>query len=540
MGHRAVYVLRLKIILPDKASFEHTALNRITFGARQEDVQLVQGMGWRAWAEDQLSPPTGDEAEVANHLSKRTMRIMYAYQGPAGDSPGWPGIDERRPLNYLNADVQSLWEMVSKTEITIAPNERKRIQEELSAATWIRNTHATFQVREFMADFWNNHFNVGRQDDIYGSAALPTFDRSVIRSRVFGNFRDLLEAVATSTAMLRYLDNAASTAEHPNENYARELLELHTMGIQAYLGVRPNQFDKSPDGFTDDDIVQASRAFSGWTVAQGQQGPQGPLPFSGAFFYNPLQHNDLADQFMGIDLSKIKGSMAQGRAILDIAASHPSTADFVCVKLCRRIFGDDPPPRVIDRAKAAWMTHLTAPDQIGQVLRAILLDGTEIGQSPSKLRRPYERVIALLRTTNTEVNAYNGAFDAVSTLGDGLFAWPTPEGRPDHDAHWYSTAAHLETWDLMLHVLSHASFRTTLTKQTPKDITTSPEALVDYWVDRLVGYRLRPEGMQALIDDINGPIGLTAAFASGGIMNMESALRRFMAIIAASPEFAMR
>lgn len=527
-------------MLPENASFEHTALNRITFGARQEDVQSVQGMGWSAWVEDQLAPPPGDETAVADHIAQRTMRIMYAYQGPAGDSPGWPAIDERRPFNYLKADIKTLWEMVSKTEITVAPNERKRIQEELSAATWIRNTHATYQLREFMADFWNNHFNVGRQDDIYGSAALPKFDGAVIRPRAFGNFRDLLEAVATSTSMLRYLDNAASTADHPNENYARELLELHTMGIEAYLGITARETGENADGFTDNDIIQASRAFSGWTLAQGQSGADGSLPFTGAFVYNPLQHNEAAGQFMGIDLSKIKGPMAQGRAILDIAAAHPSTTDFICTKLCRRIFGDDPSRQAVDRAKTAWVAHRAAPDQIAQVLRAILLDGPEVGQAPSKLRRPYERIVALLRTTNTEVNAYNGAFDAVSTLGDGVFAWPTPEGRPDHDAHWYSTAAHLETWDLMLHVLSHASFRTTLTKQTPKNITASPEALADYWVGRLVGYRLRPEGMQALIDDINGPIGLTAAFASGGIMNMESALRRFTAIVAASPEFAMR
>ena len=527
-------------MLPMESDFEHRALSRVTFGARQDDVQHVQDIGWEAWVEAQLSPPDGDEDSVASHLDARTMRIMYAYQGPAGDSPGWPAIDERRKFKYLKTDVPALWDMVSKTEITIAPNERKRIQEELNAATWIRNTHSTYQLREFMADFWNNHFNVGRQEDIYGSAALPAFDSTVIRPRVFGNFRDLLEAVATSRSMLRYLDNAASTAEHPNENYARELMERHTMGRQAYLGITESRGVSVDSGFTDDDVIQASRAFLGWTLNQGQQGPTGELPFTGLFVYNPVQHNTEAGVFMGFDLSKTEGGLSQGKVVLDIVADHPSTADFICTKLCRRIFGDAPPQPAIDRAKTAWTDHLNSPDQLKRVVRTILLDGDEIGNAPSKLRRPYERVIALLRTTNTTVNAYNGAFDAVSSQGDGLFAWPTPEGRPDRDSHWLSTAANLETWDLMLHVLSHPSFRTTLARQTPKDITGSAPALADYWVGRLVGYQLRPAGMKVLIDDINGPIGLIAAFESGGIMNMESALRRFMALIGASPEFALR
>ncbi len=408
-------------MLPETSSFKHCALSHVTFGASEEDVKHVQDLGWVPWVEAQLNPPPGDEPDVASHIDGRTMRIMYAYRGPAGDSPGWPSIDERRPFNYLKTDVSELWDMVSKTEITIAPNERKRIQEELNADTWIRNTHATYQLREFMTDFWNNHFNIGRQQDIYGSAALPTFDSTVIRPRVFGNFRELLEAVATSTSMLLYLNNAASTAEHPNENYARELLELHTLGRQAYLGLsRSSSKSDTVAGFTDDDIIQTSLAFSGWTVCQGQEGPNGRLPFTGAFVYNPVQHNDDAGMFMGVDLSHYKVDMAQGRVILDMVAAHPSTADFVCTKLCRILFGDAPPQYVVDRAKAAWKANQDKPDQLKHVMRAILIEGAEIGAPPSKLRRPYERVIALLRTTNTTVNAYNGAFDAVATLGDGL------------------------------------------------------------------------------------------------------------------------
>ena len=153
---------------------------------------------------------------------------------------------------------------------------------------------------------------------------------------------------------------------------------------------------------------------------------------------------------------------------------------------------------MIRRAIKAWIANRDKPDQLKHVMRAILLDGKEIGWPPSKLRRPYERLIALFRTTDTMINAFVGAYDAVSFLGDGIFAWPTPEGRPDIDSHWLSSAANIQTWDLLLKLLSHPSFRTSLAAQTPAHTTGSADQLAEYWIERLVGYSLRPEGMPAL------------------------------------------
>jgi len=533
-------------MLSSTPSFETLALNRITFGARDLDVQYVKKIGWAAWVDEQLNPPAGDEELLDAHLRSRSMRISYAVQLPAGSSPGWPAVDERRGLGYLYADLPSIWDMVSKTEISIAPNERARIQQELNAATWIRNTHARFQAREFIADFWNNHFNVGRQEDIYGAAALAAYDAAVIRPRVFGNFRDLLEAVATSASMLRYLSNAASGAAKPTENYARELLELHTLGRAAYLGVTGPVPAAVPAagimvalGFTDADVVTAARAFSGWTLEHGQDGPNGPLPFTGQFTYNPLQHNTQAGMFMGVDLSQLTAPMAQGRRVLDILADHPATAEFICTKLCRRIFGDAPPQAVVARAKDVWLASRDHPDQIKRVLSEILLD-ENIGLPASKVRRPYERLIALFRTTGTVVNAYDGAFDALSSVGDGVFAWPTPDGHPDIDAHWLAGAANLQFWNLMFDVLDHPSFRTSFAAQTPANVTGSAILIVEYWVGRMVGYTLRPDAMDALVADVMGPIGVLAAYRSHGITNIENALRRLAVLIATSPEFTVR
>lgn len=538
-------------MLPRVPSFEHLALNRITFGAREKEIAAVRENGWAAWVDEQLNPPPGDEPPIVGQIVPQRMHIAYAVQLPAGNSPGWPAIDERRRLDYLGMDIGAIWELVGKTEISIAPNERARIQQELNAANWIRNTHAHYQIREFMAAFWANHFNVGRQEDVYATAALETYDREVIRPRVFGNFRDLLQATCCSAAMMRYLNNYASGAATPTENYARELLELHTLGAGAYRGVGTTAVgtvsiagQDIATGFTDSDIVQAARALSGWTIEHGQPGLDGPLPFTGRFTYNPMQHSDQAGLFMGIDLAPFAQPMAQGSRVLDILAAHPATAEFVCTKLCRYIFGDDPPPAVITRAVAAWTKHSAQPDQLKRVLSAVLLGddlaGREMGAPAAKVRRPHERMIALFRATGTTVNAFDRAGDALLSLGDGLYAWPTPEGRPDSNAAWLSAASSLRFWNLMFDVLDHPAFHTDFAMQTPKASQSNAESIVSFWVGRMLGASLRPEGMRALIDDANGAIGIVAAYHSGGITNIENALRRLAVLIATSPEFAMR
>ena len=177
------------------------------------------------------------------------------------------------------------------------------------------------------------------------------------------------------------------------------------------------------------------------------------------------------------------------------------------------------------------------------MLAAILQDGDEI-RAPltqnSKLRRPYERIIAFFRTTDTIVNAFDLASSAATALGDGLYVWPTPEGRPDTDAQWLSTSANLYNWNLPLLLLALPALRTALGAQTPSSARASPTLLVEYWVERMLGYALRPAAMTALIEDAASPTGAMAAYASGGALNIENALRRLVALIATSPEFGVR
>ncbi|MCB2109089.1 MAG: DUF1800 domain-containing protein [Rhodobacteraceae bacterium] len=539
-------------MLTTEPSFERRAINRVTFGARDSDVAYAESVGWNAWVNEQLNPPPGDDPALAQYLTVQTIPIKY--QGKGSVNGGWQAVDEVRPLNYLNASTEDLLKVViGVNQQTVAPQEEFRIQQEVAAASWIRAAHAKYQLREFMVDFWNNHFNVGRDEDRFASAALPVYDREAIRPYALGNFHDMLLANAKSASMQIYLDNFVSSATTPNENYARELLELHTMGKNYYLGVAGSASaleelaaqgtgTQSP-GFTDEDVIEVSKALSGWTIEFGQRvSPSYALPVTGKFIFNLQQHNTTAGKFMGVDLS-VMGGISQGEKVIEIAANHKGTAEFICTKLVRRIFGDPMPSAVVARAVDAWNANATSPNQIREVMRAILLDGDEIGSmAAQKIRRPFERVVALFRTTDTQVNASAVWSYAVYGMKDGVNAWPAPNGRPDVDGFWLSTSASLTTWNLLIGLLFNPTVTTSLLGQTPASIATATEG-IEYWLERMIGSEIAPESMNALVADQAGSQG---AFSILGLApttpdaTKEILLRRFVGLIATTREFSYR
>ena len=389
------------------------ALNRITFGARTSDVDYANSIGWSTWVTEQLNSVENNDPALGAHLMRQTMLIRYGAPA-ANDTRGtWTAVDEMRPLNYIYADTPTLWKITRNAGGSVSFSERTRIRQELAAATWIRNAHGRYQIREFMADFWHNHFNIGKNENELATALLPVFDLAAIRTNSLGNFRTLLGATAHQGAMLIYLDNWVSSAATPNENYAREIMELHTLGGEAYLGAVSNPALVGKDangvnvGFTDQDVIQASRILSGMTIKYGQTGDNNVAqPDTGEYVFNSRQHNTTATNILGVSLAGINNGSMQGERFLDIIATHPATAKFIVTKLARRIFGDTPPQAVIDRGILAWKINQSSPEQIATVLRAILIDGEEIKTAPViKVRRPYERVIALARTTGMVVNA---------------------------------------------------------------------------------------------------------------------------------------
>jgi uncharacterized protein (DUF1800 family) len=537
---------------------ERIALNRVSFGARDFDVAKVQSMGWAAWVEEQLNPPIGDDPLTAQIISEARLRISYAARD---DRQGtWPAVDEDRPLETLSMTSDELFRVYDDaTRLRVLPQtEIARIYEETVAATWIRNTHSAFQVREMMVDFWHRHFNVAVGEGPLVQFTLPIYDQEVMRQHALGNFTDLVNANARSTAMLWYLDNAVSRATTPNENYARELLELHTMGRGAYLGVvtppwsgpGPAPTGTKSLGFSDQDILQASRALSGWTVAMGQRiSNTRSLGTNGRFVYEPTYHNRNATSFLGVDLAGLQpaanaenqtAGIMQGNKVIELAAQHEKTAEFVVGKIARRIFGDTPPQAVVDVAVQTWLDNRTSPEQIKLVLRSILTSA-EIMQGPAtKLRRPYEKVIAFARVTNSRIRPTRLVTTAFAGTRDALFLWATPDGWPDESGYWLSTTGLMTQWNTNLTAMANGALSVNLRVESLA--TTSASALLDDWIERIVGYQVSTAGYSALLNMVATSSGLATYLGTGtaSTQTQENELRRLVALISTAPEFAYR
>jgi uncharacterized protein (DUF1800 family) len=244
-----------------------------------------------------------------------------------------------------------------------------------------------------LADFWHNHFNVrGWDGDI--APIFVHYDRDVIRKNLLGNFRTMLEDVAKSTAMLYFLDNRSNTGARPNENYARELFELHTMGAENYKGEFPQEqvpvSNGWPVAYVDADVYGATTCFTGWTTVDGlfQIDPNDHFPNQKVVFGRVIPANQTAEK--------------DGRDVLDMLAQHPGTGRYVCRKLCRRFISDNPPERIVNEAAALFTAKWQAPDQLKQVVRLILLSPEFRSSWGQKIKRPFEVAVSALRSLNPD------------------------------------------------------------------------------------------------------------------------------------------
>jgi uncharacterized protein (DUF1800 family) len=397
-----------------------------------------------------------------------------------------------------------------------------------------------------MAGFWHDHFNVNALTDNRTLVSMIAYDRDAIRAHALGNFRRMMEAVATSTAMLLYLNNAQSQATRPNENYAREAMELHSLGRPAYLGhsfedwwMVPGAPAGHPVGFLDEDVFGAAKAFSGWTVAMNQRVTSTQrLANDGTFAYVPQFHSQAAARVLAADLSSYAQPMAAGRKVLDLLAQHPATASFVATKVARRLIGPRASQGVIDRAAATFAQHVHAPDQIARMLRVLLLDPEFTAEPGQKLRRPFERAVALLRATYAEIRPTATLFRMHEQTGQKLYAWPTPDGHPDDDESWLGSNQELKTWNMLLALFS-TSMGTTSALGAQTQVGTDANQAILFWSERLLGHRLSTTSHQALLDDALVAGGLRDGLIANGT-RLETALQRVLGLMALSDEFAYR
>ena len=316
---------------------------------------------------------------------------------------------------------------------TPLPKNPQMVVTELQRAALLRAVYSERQLYELMVDFWENHFSIFANKDA-DRYLLTSYDRDTIRPFVMGRFRDLLGATAHSPAMLFYLDNWRSSVARPypatkdkpagtdgglNENYARELMELHTLGVDG--------------GYTQKDVQEVARSFSGWTIQKPNE--------EGLFLYRPGLHDNGEKVVLGHKIPA-GGGIADGERVLDILATHPATAHFIATKLARRFISDDPPLALIDRAAAVF---LKTDGSIRETLRAIITSPEffAVTSYRAKMRSPLEYAAAALRALNAETDGDRPVLDAIGRMGQPVFGRITPDGYADRASQWLSSGAML-------------------------------------------------------------------------------------------------
>ncbi|MEM7040992.1 MAG: DUF1800 family protein, partial [Bacteroidota bacterium] len=249
-----------------------------------------------------------------------------------------------------------------------------------------------------------------------------------------------------------YLDNAFSQAGPANENYARELFELHTLGEDRYYNHRYEKWSQVPgarsgmaEGYLDEDVYEAARAFTGWTVGMPAV-VKGGLPETGEFVYYDPWHDHYQKRILGAEFESHQSPMADGRKVLDMLAAHPGTAQFLCKKICRWFVADDPPQSVVDRAAKTWMAHVDSEDQIARTLRTILLSPEFTEHLGQKIKRPNHLILSITRLTEAKLVPNESVYGWMRALGYYQFASPFPTGNPDGAAYWLDSDAMLKRW----------------------------------------------------------------------------------------------
>jgi uncharacterized protein (DUF1800 family) len=493
------------------------ALDRLTFGPRPGDVEIVKKMGVKKWIDLQLHPEKIPESPAleaklapletlrmtegdteANYPTPQMIRQVAQGRQPLPDDPIARAAVERQvrrfkvkkdekdadpmqpavPLRNLLSESQIRMlrngtvdqkketlasipqEQIDDVVIAMPPQLRNQlmpiapevlrrkfmlsntpqqlISYDLSEGKVYRAILSNRQLQEQMVDFWYNHFNVflGKGNDRF---MVPSYEREAIRPHVLGHFRDLLEATASAPAMLFYLDNWQSVAPDVarrgrggkqtrglNENYGRELLELHTLGVDG--------------GYTQKDVTEVARCFTGWTI----KNPQGGSTFT----YNDRVHDKGEKIVLGVTIPA-GGGKDDAEKVLDILAKHPSTARFISKKLAQRFVADEPPPALIDRMAK---TFLDSNGDIRAVMNTMLTSKEFLSQGAyqAKVKTPLEMIVSSIRATGAEVDYAFPLANRIAKLGQPLYGKVEPTGYSSANAEWVNSAALLERMNFAL------------------------------------------------------------------------------------------
>ena len=564
--------------LTDQQKIVHV-LNRLGFGPRPGDIERVQKIGLDEYVNQQLHPETIDDSNADkavaqfDTLTMSSAHLMSEYYDDIRrfiEQQQSSGNPEDMKLRY-GIDPSKMKKPEGEAKKTTPPTlhdlgerDALRCVGELQQAKLMRAALSERQLNEVLVDFWTNHFNIDVKKN--QCRALKVIDdREVIRPHVLGRFRDLLGASAHSGAMMHYLDNAensvvrertdfekqmiemyvqkklgmsgkglVSDKEGPNENYGREILELHTLGVDG--------------GYTQKDVQEVARCFSGWGVKP-----------TGDFEFRPVRH-DKGEKIVLGQTIPAGGGVEDGEKVLDILASHPSTAKFIARKLCQRFVADDPPAELVDRAAR---TFTMSDGDLRKVVHTIITSDEFFAPAAyrSKIKSPFEYAVSAVRATGSHFidlpapwDKALGTIEGAATIGYGgdklsagkkkslnwsvydmgepLFAFAAPTGYSEVSSKWVGPGA----------LIDRLNFAVALTEQNvtnvrfdPKDLlhgvdADQPAAVLDRLSDALLHGQMTDATRQTLARRAIPEEG------AGGTVNVA----KLSALILGSPEFQRR
>ena len=488
------------LLLPDRALAQEAwvaderadalhLLHRISFGPRPGDLDRVLGIGWEAYLAEQL------QHDAVRDSSLVSLEAQFDIMGSTPQQLASLELRARRDRQRQQAagnDAQPRDVMGSS-----AAQDRRRLYAQVPQLAFARAVTSERQLHEVLVDFWTNHFNVFARKGLVG-AYLHDYVEEAIRPYALGRFEDLLTTTAQHPAMLLYLDNAQSVvpgATPPelarlerrtnrmrpaqvdsvrraiarrlptgiNENYARELLELHTLGVDG--------------GYTQGDVENVARMLTGWSVARSAQG--------GAFVFNAWAHDDSAKVVMGREYPA-GGGLSEGLKLLTWLARHPSTQHHVSAKLCMRFVSDAAPDGCIDAAVRAWRR---TDGNIAAVVSAIVHSPDFWAQQhrAAKTKTPYEFVVSAVRALDGAAGTAPESVRILRRLGQPLYSESAPTGYPETQPAWVNSGALLSRMNVALGLATGRMRGISIDLDRTVAVTRDFDRLVDVVNARLLG-----------------------------------------------------
>ena len=508
-------------LTPQDSAFH--ALNRLAYGPRPGDVPRVVAEGVMRWIDRQLSPDGVDDDRWAQR--ERRFDILKYDRGDLA-ALYVEAQRERRERRLAAGQTTQGPDSVGARHAAPLQNQAdpmfpksRRLAGEFADLAVVRAALSERQLFEVMVDFWTNHFNIyfAKGADRF---LTPDYIEHSIRPRAMGKFEDLLIATAKSPAMLFYLDNWESVAPGTsppfplsarrrggqgvrpmpkgiNENYARELLELHTLGVDG--------------GYTQQDVIDVARIFTGWSIERPQQG--------GGFEFHDWAHDTGEKQVLGVRFQGRHG-MDEGIRLLKLLANHPATMHHLSRKLCQRFVNDDPPDGCVDDAVAAWKR---SSGDMREVLRAIFHspDFWAAENVRAKVKTPLEFVVSAARAVAAEPDTSPRLAQVVARLGEPLYLHVAPDGYPEREAAWVNSGALLDRMNAAVALAAGKLQGVTVVLDSVVS-TGDADQLIDAVNEKILGGTMSENTKQVLrrqLADISNPTqarALAVGLAIGG------------------------